>query len=101
MWVSNKNIRDQKLRKLAAKYELKRMLYKAICQDRNLSDKVRNKALEKLSLLLRNSSFTRVRNRRIFTGRSRSVYQLFRMSRIVSRELASKGSLIGINKSCW
>ncbi|PTQ26559.1 hypothetical protein MARPO_0991s0001, partial [Marchantia polymorpha] len=55
----------------------------------------------KLSKLPRNSSKTRVRNRCIFTGRPRSVYKLFRISRIVFRELASKGSLIGINKSCW
>ncbi|BBN19972.1 small subunit ribosomal protein S14 [Marchantia polymorpha subsp. ruderalis] len=40
----------------------------------------------KLSMLPRNSSKTRVRNRCIFTRRPRSVYKLFRISRIVFRK---------------
>nr|YP_009277468.1 ribosomal protein S14 [Psilotum nudum]AOH05938.1 ribosomal protein S14 [Psilotum nudum] len=99
--VSNGNIRDHQHRRLAAKSESKRRLCKAICQDINPPSRVRSKTMEKWSRLPRNSSETRVRNRCIFTGRSRSVYKLFRLSRIVFRELASKGSLIGINKSCW
>nr|QIA60684.1 ribosomal protein S14 [Lepidozia trichodes]QIA61018.1 ribosomal protein S14 [Lepidozia sandvicensis] len=99
--MSNQIMRDHKRRLLVAKYELKRMYYKAICQDRNLPNKIRYEYFFKSSKLPRNSSKTRVRNRCIFTGRPRSVYKLFRISRIVFRELASKGSLIGINKSCW
>lgn len=34
-------------------------------------------------------------------GRHRSIYTLFHVSRIIFRELASKGSLTGINKTCW
>nr|YP_009277420.1 ribosomal protein S14 [Ophioglossum californicum]YP_010439838.1 ribosomal protein S14 [Ophioglossum vulgatum]AOH05891.1 ribosomal protein S14 [Ophioglossum californicum]UTD44884.1 ribosomal protein S14 [Ophioglossum vulgatum] len=98
---SNRKIRDHQRRMLAARYELKRRLYKAIFQDINPPSRIRNKTMSKLSRSPRNSSETRVRNRCIYTGRFRSVYKLFRILRIVFRELASQGSLIGVNKSCW
>nr|YP_010932239.1 ribosomal protein S14 [Hedyosmum orientale]WKT05470.1 ribosomal protein S14 [Hedyosmum orientale] len=93
-----RNIRDHKRRLLAAKYELRRKLYKAFCKDPNLP---RDKHRYKLSKLPRNSSFARVRNRCISTGRPRSVYEFFRISRIVFRGLASRGPLMGIKKSSW
>uniref|UniRef100_UPI0030012B2B ribosomal protein S14 n=1 Tax=Limonia acidissima TaxID=159053 RepID=UPI0030012B2B len=50
-------------------------------------DLPRDKHRYKLSKLPRKSSFARVRNRCIFTGRPRSVYEFFRISRIVFRHL--------------
>ncbi|GAV71641.1 Ribosomal_S14 domain-containing protein [Cephalotus follicularis] len=93
-----RNIPDHKRRLLAAKYELRRKLYKALCNDPAIP---REKYRYKLSKLPRNSSFTRVRNRCVFTGRSRSVYEKFRMSRIVFRTLARQGELLGIKKASW
>jgi len=99
--MSNQNIKDQKRRLDLAKFELKRLQYKAICQDRNLSPDIRTEASLKLSKLPRNSSRTRIRNRCIITGRPRSIYKLFRVSRIVFRELASQGAIVGVYKSSW
>ncbi|KAK4843585.1 hypothetical protein QYF36_010268 [Acer negundo] len=100
--VSEKrNIEDNKRRLLAAKYEVKRKLYKALHRDVDLPNELREKFLCKLAQLPRNSSFTRVRNRCIFTGRPRAVYEKFRMSRIVFRSLASQGMLMGIKKASW
>lgn len=99
--MSNQVIRDHKRRLLLAKFEVKRAQFKAICQDRNLTSKLRAEGSLKLSKLPRNSSKTRIRNRCIITGRPRSVYKLFRLSRIVFRELASQGMLLGITKSSW
>uniref|UniRef100_A0A0D6R4S4 Small ribosomal subunit protein uS14m n=1 Tax=Araucaria cunninghamii TaxID=56994 RepID=A0A0D6R4S4_ARACU len=99
--MDKRNIRDHKCRILAAKYELKRVLYKAALRDPNLPSDLRAKFRDKLSRLPRNSSFVRLRNRCIFTGRSRAVYRKFRMSRIVFRELACKGELTGIRKASW
>ncbi|KAK7809161.1 ribosomal protein S14 (mitochondrion) [Quercus suber] len=65
-----RNIRDHKRRLLAAKYELRRKLYKAF----DLPSDMRDKHRSKLSKLPRKSSFARVRNRCIFMGRPRSVY---------------------------
>lgn len=69
-----RNIRDHKRRLLAAKYELRRKLYKALCKDPDLPSDMRDKHRYKLSKLPRKSSFARVRNRCIYTGRPRSVY---------------------------
>jgi small subunit ribosomal protein S14 len=55
----------------------------------------------KLAALPRNSSATRVRNRCLLTGRSRGNYQLLKMSRMMLRELASKGQIPGMIKSSW
>ncbi|PON34209.1 Ribosomal protein [Trema orientale] len=97
----NANIRDNHRRILAAQYELRRRLYKAISNDPSLPDDVREENRYKLSKLPRNSSFTRVRNRCVFTGRARGVYAAFRMSRIVFRELANRGMLNGVKKASW
>lgn len=99
--TEKRNIEDHKRRLLASKFEVKRKLYKALHRDVDLPIELREKYLAKLSQLPRNSSFTRVRNRCIFTGRSRAVYEKFRMSRIVFRSLASQGMLMGIKKASW
>lgn len=97
----HRNIPDSHRRVLAAKYELRRKLYKALTKDPELPKEVRDKHRYKLSKLPRNSSFTRLRNRCVMTGRARGVYQLFRMSRICFRDLANKGELKGITKASW
>lgn len=97
----NRNLLDQKRRNLAEKFELRRKLYKAFAKDTDLPNDVREKFRGKLDDLPKNSSFTRVMNRCVFTGRSRSVYRMFKVSRIVFRELASGGLLHGVKKASW
>ncbi|KAK9048608.1 hypothetical protein SSX86_032427 [Deinandra increscens subsp. villosa] len=92
---------DQKRRLLTVKYELRRKLYIAFSKDTDLPTDVREKNCYKLAALPRNIWFTRVMNRCVFTGRAHSVYQMFRVSRIVFRELASKGLLHGVKKASW
>ncbi|XLT13600.1 hypothetical protein HN51_059290 [Arachis hypogaea] len=75
---------------LSTKNRYNEKLYKAFCKDSDLPSDMRDKLRYKLSKLPRNSSFARVRNRCISTGRPRSVYEFFRISRIVFRGLASR-----------
>uniref|UniRef100_A0A1J3H7T9 Small ribosomal subunit protein uS14m n=1 Tax=Noccaea caerulescens TaxID=107243 RepID=A0A1J3H7T9_NOCCA len=96
-----RNSADHRRRLLAARFEVKRKLYKAFCKDPDLPSEMRDKNRYKLSKLPRNSAFVRIRNRCVFTGRSRSVTELFRISRICFRGLANKGALMGIKKSSW
>ncbi|KAJ0815464.1 putative ribosomal protein S14 [Helianthus annuus] len=96
-----RNIQDQKRRLLAEKFELRRKLYKAFTKDTDLPNDVREKHRCKLAALPRNSSFTRVMNRCVFTGRAHAVYKMFRVSRIVFRDLASRGLLQGVKKASW
>ncbi|HUD52391.1 30S ribosomal protein S14 [Parvibaculum sp.] len=93
--------RDQKRRKLAAKFATKRAKLKAMTVDQSISVDERFNAQLKLNELPRNSSKTRIHNRCELTGRSRSYYRKLRMSRIALRDLASRGQIPGMVKSSW
>jgi small subunit ribosomal protein S14 len=54
-----------------------------------------------LQKLPRDSSPTRVRNLCALTGRSRSVYRKFKISRLMLRELALQGKIPGMRKASW
>ncbi len=56
---------------------------------------------EALQKLPRDSSASRLNNRCNFTGRVRSYYRKFGMSRLVFREMALQGKIPGIVKSSW
>jgi ribosomal protein S14 len=99
--MSNRISRDSIRRKNVSAFEIKRKILKGISQDRNISLSTRYQYSVSLSKLPRNSSKTRVRNRCVITGRARSVYRRFRISRILFRELASNGSLPGVLKASW
>lgn len=100
--MSNQIIRDQKRRAQLLKFELKRLQFKALTHDRrSLSSDLRYEYSFEFSKLSRNSSKTRIRNRCILTGRSRSVYKQFHVSRIVFRNLASQGFIMGVKKASW
>ena len=81
--------REEKRRKLVAKYAKLRA---------ELKEKGDYEALQKLP---KNSSPVRLNNRCQLTGRVRSYYRKFGVSRLVLRELASKGELPGVKKSSW
>jgi small subunit ribosomal protein S14 len=93
--------KDSVKRQLVAKNELKRLEYKSIIKNQRISKQTRYKYISKLNKLNKNSSETKIRNRCILTGRGRAVYQMFRLSRIKFRELASQGMLPGIQKASW
>ena len=52
-----------------------------------------------LAKLPRNANPNRVRNRCSLTGRPRSYYRFFGLSRIALRDLALRGELPGVKKS--
>ena len=81
--------REVKRAKLIQKYAVKRAALKAE------GDYVG------LSLLPRNSSPIRMRNRCKLTGRPRGYMRQFGVSRITFREMASKGLIPGVRKASW
>jgi small subunit ribosomal protein S14 len=56
---------------------------------------------QELSRLPRNSSPIRLHNRCKLTGRPKGYMRQFGISRIVFRELASKGLIPGVKKASW
>lgn len=81
--------REIKRERLSKKYASKRALLKA-----------EGKYAE-ISLLPKNSSPIRLRNRCKLTGRPRGYIRLFGLSRIQFREMALAGQIPGITKSSW
>lgn len=93
--------RDQKRRKLVAKYQKKREALQAIINDSKASEEERYEARLKLQKLPRNANPTRVRNRCALTGRPRGVYRKFGLGRSKLRDYAMKGEIPGIVKASW
>ena len=81
--------RQQRRERIVAKYAEKR---------KELKEKGDYEGLSKLP---RDSSATRLHNRCMMTGRARSYYRKFGVSRLVFRELALQGKIPGIVKSSW
>ena len=82
-------VRDEKRRKMNAKFAAKRAELKA------LGD------LEGLAKLPRNASPTRLKNRCVETGRPHGYMRTFGLSRLSFREHASKGEIPGVTKASW
>ena len=93
--------RNEKRRKLTARYAARRAALKEVANDRSLPMEERFAARLKLAELPRNSSRVRIRNRCQISGRPRGNYRKFKMSRISLRDLASTGQIPGMVKSSW
>lgn len=112
-----RNLLDNKKRILFKKNEFKSKLYKSLLlaleTQKNLFstewDLVKSNTyyqfkfylLLKLSSLKKNSFKTKISNRCIWTGRSRSIYSKFKMSRITFKKHASLGEIPGYSKYSW
>jgi small subunit ribosomal protein S14 len=93
--------RNKKRIRMVKRFALKRSKLKAIAQDKKSPMEERFAAQLKLAQLPRNSSAVRIRNRCELTGRSRAYYRKFRLSRIMLRDLASRGLIPGMVKASW
>ena len=93
--------RNLKRVKMAEKYANRRQKLKNVVMDKNASPEERFQATLKLAALPRNSAKVRVRNRCKLTGRSRSYYRKFGLSRVELRNMASFGEIPGLVKSSW
>jgi ribosomal protein S14 len=112
-------LKDKKHRNLFKKKELKNVILKSFRQENfifqkpwyNISKKYRIPNFVnyyKNREFFKNSGnkgkgghFSTIRNRCILSGKGRSIYRKYHISRIVLRELASKGSLLGVRKVSW
>ena len=81
--------REVKRAKMIAKYADKRAKMKA------------EGDFQMLATLPRNSSTVRIHNRCMITGRPKGYMRQFGISRIVFREMASKGLIPGVKKASW
>ncbi|AUW57288.1 30S ribosomal protein S14 [Sphingobium sp. SCG-1] len=93
--------KNERRKKMVAKYAGKYARLKEMANDERLDESERLIARLKMAEIPRNANPTRVRNRCEMTGRPRSYYRKFRLSRIMLRLLANRGQLPGVIKSSW
>ena len=93
--------RQKKRQRMVAQYATRRAALKAIAEDDQRPMEERFRARLKLAKLPRNSCPTRLNRRCEVSGRSRSYYRKFSISRIALRDLALRGQLPGMRKSSW
>ena len=93
--------KNEKRRKMVAKYAPKYAKLKAIANDESVDETERLIARLKMAELPRNGNPTRIRNRCELTGRPRGYYRKFRLARVMLRDLANRGMIPGVVKSSW
>ncbi len=86
---------------ISERYKLKRLELKKILKDPNVSQEEKSFTRIKLEKMPRDANPNRIRNRCVVTGRPRSYYRKFGLSRITFREMALKGEIPGITKASW
>ncbi len=94
-------LRDRKREVLIKKRAEKRAELRNRLKDQKVSIDEKIQIQEEFAKLGRNSCPTRLNRRCKISGRSRSYYRKFGISRIALRELALRGQLPGMRKSSW
>ena len=93
--------RNEKRKKLVAKFAKRRAALEAIIDNVKASDEERFAARLKLQQLPRNANPTRVRSRCSLTGRPRGVYSKFGLGRSKLRDYIMRGEVPGVVKASW
>ncbi len=94
-------LRDEKRRRLIAKYADRRAELRKRLNDPEVSVEEKYAIQAEFAKLPRNSCPTRLTRRCRITGRSKAVYRKFGLSRIALREMTLQGELPGMRKSSW
>ena len=93
--------RNEKRKKLVAKYAKRRAALQSVVESSKASDEDRYAARLTLQQLPRNANPTRVRNRCSLTGRPRGVFSKFGLGRNKLREYVLRGEVPGVVKASW
>jgi small subunit ribosomal protein S14 len=94
-------LRDRRRQRLIQKYAAQRAELRAKLRDPNVSMEEKFQVQKLFAKLPRNSCPTRLKRRCMVSGRARSNYRKFGISRIAMRELGLRGQLPGMRKSSW
>ena len=93
--------RDRRRKLLIERYAERRAELRKLLNDPAVSIEDKLEVQEKFAKLPRNSCPTRLNRRCAISGRSKSYYRKFGISRIALRELSLRGQLPGMRKSSW
>jgi len=93
--------KDKRVRSIVSNFELNRIRFNFFLRNSQFSLAEKQKLLISTSTRVKRSLTFSVkgRNRCVLTGRAGSVFRYFRLSRIMLKEMASRGLLSGVRKS--
>ena len=97
----SKIAKNEKRKRIVARYARRRAELKAVLVSERASDDEKRAAQAELRRQPRDASATRVRNRDSVDGRPRGHLRKFGLSRVNMREQAHAGQLPGVTKSSW
>ncbi len=97
----SKVVKNEKRKKMVARFAEKRKSLKKIINNPESTPEEVDEAQIRLQKLPRDASPIRVRNRCSQTGRPRGYLRKFGISRVALRELALQGQIPGVVKSSW
>ena len=97
----SKVVKNEKRKKMVAKYAERRKALKKIINSPESTPEQVDEAVMKLQKFPRDASPVRVKNRCSQTGRPRGYLRKFGVSRVALRELALQGQIPGVVKSSW
>lgn len=93
--------KEKKREKMVANGAEKRARLKKIIKSFDVTEEERNKAMDDLNKMKRDTCKVRLHNRCKLTGRPKGYMRKFGLSRLCFRELALEGFIPGITKSSW
>ncbi len=93
--------RDNRRKRLIERHSARRAELRKRLKDPEVPFEEKLEIQEKFAKLPRNSCPTRLNRRCEVSGRSKSYYRKFGISRIALRELTLRGQLPGMRKSSW
>ena len=97
----SKIVKNEKRKKMVARYAAKRKALKKVINNPESTPEEIDHAVIGLQKLPRDASPVRVKNRCSQTGRPRGYLRKFGISRVALRELALEGQIPGVVKSSW
>jgi ribosomal protein S14 len=92
-------LKDQKIRKFLTVVEVQSVFFRYALGSKALPSDLKQGIFFLLSDLNKNLSFSKVKNRCIVSGRSRSNYQKLGLSRLAIKRAASEGVIPGFQKA--
>ncbi len=93
--------KDKNRRNIFLLLEKKKIVLNHIINNLNLSWDTRNFAYLQLNNISKISTITKIKNRCVFSNRSRSIYRKFKLSRIFLKKYALQGLIMGVKKASW
>ncbi|ESS72193.1 30S ribosomal protein S14 [Methyloglobulus morosus KoM1] len=93
--------RENKRKKLALKFDVKRQVLRETIRSPKSSFEQKESAQLQLQKMPRDSSAARIRNRCGLTGRPHGYYRKFGLSRNKLREATMRGDVPGMVKASW